>query len=75
MKATIDVESRSEGERLRQGLEDPSVRAFVQIIGVLKPMSERARARVMQYVVDKLDEDKELEAERRAAAANGGAAS
>lgn len=60
MKTTVEVSDRREAEALRTGLEDPAVRAFVIIIGVLKPLTPRARARVMQYVTDKLDEDQEI---------------
>ena len=48
--------------------EDPAVRAFVIITGVLLPLTPRARTRVMQYVTDKLDEDRE---NAEAAASNG----
>jgi hypothetical protein len=60
MKATIDVESRQEAETLRTGLSDPSVRAFVAIVGVLMPLTQRARQRTMTYVADKLAEDAEI---------------
>lgn len=59
MKANIDVKDRREADAIRSGLEDPTVRAFVIIMGVLKPLSPRARTRVMQYVTDKLSEDQE----------------
>jgi hypothetical protein len=59
MKATIQVNDKREAEAVRVGLEDPAVRAFVVIMGVLMPLTPRARARVMQYVTDKLDEDQE----------------
>lgn len=59
MKATVEVKDRREAEAVRVGLEDPAVRAFVIIMGVLLPLTSRQRARVMQYVTDKLDEDTE----------------
>ena len=71
MKATIDVASRDEAKQLREGLEDPAVRAFVTIIGVLKPMTPRARARILAYVTDRLEENEEA----RVASNNGGATS
>jgi hypothetical protein len=65
MKATIQVNDKREAEAVRIGLEDPAVRAFVVIVGVLKPMTPRARARVMQYVTDKLDEDNQTATQGR----------
>lgn len=59
MKATVEVKDRREADAVRIGLEDPAVRAFVVITGVLTPLSPRARARVMTYVTDKLAEDDE----------------
>lgn len=62
MKATVEVSDKREASAIRTGLEDPAVRAFVVIVGVLKPLTSRTRARVMQYVTDKLDEDQEIKA-------------
>ena len=59
MKATVEVKDRKEADAIRTGLEDPSIRAFVVITGLLLPMSPRARQRVLQYVTDKLEEDNE----------------
>jgi hypothetical protein len=60
MKANIEVANRKEADALRAGLEDPAVRAFVLIIGVLKALpTDRARQRVLQYVTDRLDEENE----------------
>lgn len=69
MKATIDVSSRKEGEQLRKGLEDPSVRAFVQIIAALRELpNDRVRVRVLRFVGEafedqaqvRLDDDRPL---------------
>ena len=68
MKTTIEVESRDEGKRLREGLEDPVVRAFVSIVGILKPLTPRSRARVFGYVTDVLEENEAA----RVASNNGG---
>jgi hypothetical protein len=58
MKALIEVKDRKEADAIRTGLEDPSVRAFVVVTGVLKMLpSDRARRRVLQFVIDKLDEE------------------
>lgn len=62
MKATIEVRDRKEADAIRAGLEDPMTRAMVTIIGVLLPLTPRARTRVMSYVTDKLDEDRETAA-------------
>jgi hypothetical protein len=51
MKATIEVSDRKEADAIRAGLSDPSVRAFVAVMGVLSTLpSERARHRVMEFV-------------------------
>jgi hypothetical protein len=60
MKARIEVADRKEAEAIREGLEDPSVRAFVVMMGALKALpSDRARVRVMNYVTDMLNEEDE----------------
>lgn len=59
MKAKINVMTRKEAAAIRTGLEDPVIRAFVQIIiGTLKHLpSDRARSRVLNCVVDKFREE------------------
>ena len=58
MKTTIEVNSRKEGADIRRALEDPTVRAFVKVIGALQTLpSDRARARVIRYVADRLDDE------------------
>jgi len=60
MKATIEVTSRREGDQIRAGLEDASVRAFVEVMGTLSQLpSHRARQRVLTFVSDKLAEEQE----------------
>jgi hypothetical protein len=60
VKTTIEVKDRKEGEHIRTGLEDPAVRAFVVIMGVLKTLpTDRSRARVLTYVNDLLSEDEQ----------------
>jgi hypothetical protein len=57
MKASIIVKDRKEADAIRAGLEDPAVRAHVVILGTLKQLpSDRARARVLAFVRDSLDE-------------------
>jgi hypothetical protein len=68
MKANIQVSDRKEADAIRAGLDDPAVRAFVVIVGILLPLSDRARKRVMTYVTDRLEEQDEVRAE---AAGNG----
>lgn len=66
MKASIEVKDRKEAESIRKALDDPAVRAFVVIMGVLLTLpSQRARKRVLQYVEDKFAEDDESAAEVR----------
>jgi hypothetical protein len=60
MKALIEVNDRKEADAIRTGLEDPSVRAFVVVMGALNMLpSDRSRRRVLQFVIDKLDEEQD----------------
>lgn len=53
MKATIDVKTREEGERIKIALGDATTRAFVLCMGALLPLTnDRARARVLQWARD-----------------------
>lgn len=65
MKATIEVKDRKEADLIKTALDDPATRAFVQIVGALLPLSERARTRVLTFVNDRLAEDEELEAQTK----------
>jgi hypothetical protein len=57
MKTMIEVSTRREGEALRAGLEDPNVRAFVKVMGILRGLpSDRARQRVLSFVTDSFEE-------------------
>jgi hypothetical protein len=57
MKASIEVESRTEAESIRAGLNDPATRAFVVVMGALSTLpSDRARKRVLEYVRDYFEE-------------------
>jgi hypothetical protein len=51
------VKNKHEGELLRAGLADPTVRAFVQVMGALAPLSEGGRRRVLSFVADKMAEE------------------
>lgn len=58
MKTTIEVKDRREGELIKAGLADETVKAFVVVMGALSQLpTDRARKRVMEYVADKLEED------------------
>ena len=58
MKTTIEVKDRREGEGIRAGLQDPTARAFVIVVGALNALaSDRARARVLRFVEDQLAEN------------------
>ncbi len=59
MKATVEVKDRAEAAHIREALDDPAIRAFVITVGALKALpSDRARKRVLQFVMDKLDEER-----------------
>lgn len=61
MKATIEVDNRKEAALIRSGLSDPTTRALVKVMGALKPLpSDRARARCLRFVMDRLDEHETL---------------
>jgi hypothetical protein len=57
MKMTLEVKDRKEADAIRTGMEDPSVKAFVMVMGALASLpSDRMRARVLTFVSDTLDE-------------------
>jgi hypothetical protein len=58
MKATIEVKSRDEAANIIAGLQDPATRALVITIGALLSLrTYNERRRVMQWVIDRMDED------------------
>jgi cobyric acid synthase len=57
MKAYIDVADEAERDQIAEALCDPVVRAFVKIVGTLKPLDEDTRQRVMGRVCKRLDID------------------
>jgi len=59
MKTTIEVKDRKEADLIRTALDDPTTRAFVQVVGALLPLTPRERQRVMSFVADKVGEDAE----------------
>jgi hypothetical protein len=56
VKATIEVADRKEADAIRAGLEDPTVRACVVVMGALATLPIRARMRVLEFVRDHFDE-------------------
>lgn len=57
MRTPIEVTNRREAAALRRALADPTVRAFVLIMGELLALpTDRARRRVLTYVMDKATE-------------------
>ncbi len=57
MKVAIEVKDRSEGDRVKAAMEDPTTRAMVNVVGALMPLSTKAQSRVMRYVAEKLEDD------------------
>jgi hypothetical protein len=61
MKATISitVKNRAERDDIIRALALPEVLAFVKVIGALDGLaSDRARARVLQFVIDSNDDQR-----------------
>jgi len=57
MKIKIDVKDDREAQAIRAALNDKTTRAFVVVVGnLLSLSSDRARARVLNFVADELDE-------------------
>ena len=60
VKAKIEVKDKREAEAIQRAMNNESVRAFVIIVGALEELpTDRARQRVLQYVRDLLDEQKQ----------------
>ncbi len=53
----IPVKDKAEGDNIARALNDPTTRAFVVIVGVLLPLGDRARTRVLSFINDKADEE------------------
>lgn len=63
MKVAINVKDRVEGNAIKAALGDPVTRAATVIVGHLMGLpTDRSRARVLAFVRDTLDEEKELAA-------------
>lgn len=48
----LEVKSRRELEAIKRALAEPDVRAFVEIVGYLKPLTPAGRHRVLAFVAD-----------------------
>ena len=61
METTLKVKDQAEGRAIRIALADPQVRAFVVIMGMLLPLpTDRARARVLNFIIDKTQEQAQI---------------
>lgn len=56
MRRSLTVGSHAEGDALVRALDDPTTRAFCVVVGLLQPLSDGARARVLQHVQSMLDD-------------------
>lgn len=60
MKVAVPVKDREQAEAVRTAWGDPTVSAFVIVLGTLMSLpSDRARSRVIQYVTDLLEEERD----------------
>jgi len=59
MKAQIEieVESQEQADAIQTAINDPEIRAFATITGLLLPKSQQARKRILNYVADLLTEE------------------
>jgi hypothetical protein len=59
MKSSFDVKDRKEADQIRRALDEPDVRAFVVVMGALLALpTDRARVRCLQWVADRIDEER-----------------
>jgi hypothetical protein len=58
MKTAIPVKDRAEAQAIRTAMQDPSTRAFVTIVGMLLPRTIRSQRRILEFVEDKLDDER-----------------
>lgn len=63
MRMAIEVKDRGEGNAIKTALEDPVTRALVVTVGLLQPLDDGGRRRVLNYVIDKLELTEELSRE------------
>ena len=54
----LRVKNRNEAAAIDRALTRPDVRAFVVVVGTLEQLpTDRARSRVLNFVLDKLDKE------------------
>jgi len=59
IKIKIEVKDQSEAEAIKLALADPVIRAAVVVSGYLIPCSPAQRLRILNWVVSKLQEDRD----------------
>lgn len=52
MKSAIEVSSRNEASAIQAALGDPSIKAFVTMIGALQPLTDVEKLRALSYFHD-----------------------
>jgi len=53
------VTKKAEREAIKAALADPTIKAFVLVVGKLQQLpSDRARKRVMQFIADRVAEER-----------------
>jgi hypothetical protein len=57
MKAIIPVKTRVEKRAIEAALDDPQIRAFVVVVGVLQPLDAPARRRALNWVAERCASD------------------
>lgn len=58
LRITVEVENRDQARAIEAALTRDDVRAFAITVGALDTLpSDRARARVLRFVADRLDEE------------------
>ena len=49
-KLSIDVKTVKEFEAIKIAINDPEIRAFLIVCGILKPLDDKTRIKVMQCI-------------------------
>jgi len=62
MKVCIPVKTRAEKTAIETAMADPQIRAFVIVVGLLQPLSDGGRRRVLNFIADHLHEHPRPEA-------------
>jgi hypothetical protein len=52
MQAQIPVKDRAQKVAIERAMQDPAVKAFVIVMGLLAPLSEGGKRRVLSFVTD-----------------------